>query len=286
MSEANLSQEYSDLPAEEPEIVETPEIEAESVEIEVETPENEVETAEVAAEDARIRAIAEAQGWRPEGKLSPMDFLEAIPKYSEGLVSKLKAAEDRIAKLQKAVGAQISEANERARKEAEQRLVEATERGDTQAALKAAEELHAQREDFDEPAPVAEPVNEVQAKLKAWTERPEQAWFRTDAEMAQDAAALYNAEVNKRGGRDDPDVILPIIDKRIRALYPDKFPRPNPNRSAAPGSPTASAARPVQTARKPASAEGLVDPTVLAQYRRMGLSDADIIKSLESFNGR
>ena len=48
MSEANLSQEYSDVPAEEPEIVETPEIEPETAESEPETGEIEPETAEIA----------------------------------------------------------------------------------------------------------------------------------------------------------------------------------------------------------------------------------------------
>jgi len=197
-----------------------------------------------------------------------------VPKYSEGLVSKLKAAEDKIERLSKAVGSQINAANERAKAEAEQRLRDAVERGDTHAAIEAAAAVHKPQETFE-----AEPVD-TQSRLKQWTEQPEQAWFRTDQNMAHDAAAFYNAEAAKLG-RDDPDVILPLVTSKIRKLYPEKFTNPNRQQGSATSAPNA--ARTTQPVRRGVdlAALGLTAP-VIQQYRALGLTDAEIAKSMES----
>lgn len=264
MSEANLEQETVD------EVVSEVEPEVETLQ---ETAELEQTEAEVVEAD-RVRAIAEAQGWRPDGKLNPVDFLEAIPKYSEGLVSKLRAAEDKIDRLTKAVGSQISAANERAKAEAEQRLRDAVERGDTSAAMEAAAEVHRPQPTLDETP------TDTQTKLKQWTERPEQAWFRTDPDAAHDAAAFYNAEAAKLG-RDDPDVILPLVTAKIKKLYPEKF--TNPNRQQGSATPASTAARTTQPARKGVdlAALGLAQP-VIQQYRALGLTDAEIAESMRT----
>jgi hypothetical protein len=237
-----------------------------------EAPEATQTEAEV-VEAARIRAIAEAQGWRPEGKLDPVDFLEAIPRYSEGLVNKLRAAEDKIERLSRAVGQQISAADAEAKARAEVQFQEATERGDVEAARRAAAELH-------KPAPVLEDTpTDAQSKVKAWTEQPEQHWFRDNAEMAADAAAMYDAEM-RRLGRDDPDQILPVVNNKIRKLHAEKF--TNPNRQLGSAATTTGASRTTQQAsRRAVSAEGLIDPAIRAQYLRLGLTDAEIVKSLE-----
>lgn len=265
MSEANLEQE---IVADEPIVEQEAVVEATEEAQEVEQTEAEV------IEAARVRAIAEAQGWRPDGKLNPVEFLEAIPKYSEGLVSKLRTAEDKIERLTKAVGAQINAANERAKAEAEQRLRDAVERGDTAAAIEAAAEVH-------KPQPTLEEVpTDPQAKLKAWTEQPEQAWFRTDQNMAHDAAAFYNAEAAKLG-RDDPDVILPLVTSKIRKLYPEKF--TNPNRQQGSATTATTAARTTQPARKGVDLASLgLSQTVISQYRALGLTDAEIADSMRT----
>lgn len=265
---------FSDVPvpqgetAEEVEVVE--QIEADEQVDEVEEVEVEAESVEF----ARVRAIAEAQGWTPKGKLNPVEFLENIPKYNEALLAKLRANEESVKRLQKAVGQQISAADAAAKAKAEQAFEAATERGDVAAARAAAAELH-------KPAPVIEDdPTDAQTKVKAWAEQPEQAWFRADQAMASKTAALYDGEMRALG-RDDPDVILPLVEKQIRMLFPHKF--TNPNRERGSAATTSPAARTTPTTRRAASAESLgIEPHILAQYRKHGLTDADIVKSMES----
>ena len=242
-------------------VVETPEAE--------ETQQAEVETVEL----ARVRAAAEAQGWRPEGKLGPVEFLEAIPKYSEQLVQKLRDLEAKNEKLFRAVGQQISAADAAAKAKAEADLQEATERGDYEAAKRAAAELHKPVQTLDEVP------TDAQSKVKAWTEQPEQHWFRSDPKMAAKAAALYDGEMRALG-RDDPETILPLVEAEIRALFPHKFVNPNRDRGTAATATTASRTT-QQTSRRAPTSEGLIDPTIRAQYLKMGLTEAEIVKSLE-----
>ena len=130
------------------------------------TPEIVPVTPEIQAtpEEDRIRAIAVAQGWRETGKLDPVEFLESIPKYSETLVNKLSALESRYDKLSKVLGGQITAENERAKANARQQIIEATEKGDSEAVLRAAEVLHAPVQTFDDVA------IDTQAVVKAWTD--------------------------------------------------------------------------------------------------------------------
>ena len=55
-----------------------------------------------------------------------------------------------------------------------------------------------------------------------------QSWW-SDVEMREEAVAFYNAEFAKTGV-DDPEVILPKVEARIKKIHPDYFEPKNPNR--------------------------------------------------------
>lgn len=221
---------------------------------------------------SRVEQIAAAQGWRPGGTADALTFLDNVPKYRDGLVQKLSKLEAEQNKLYDALGLKIKADAARDAAIRSAQLREAVRTGDEELALQLAAE-HA--------IPVQVPTREpqgVSSDVEQWAAN--NAWIMNDQEKAQEAAAFYDVEM-RRLGFDDPAQILPKVEQKMRRLYqPATTPAPaaNPNRTL----PSATAQTTRTSAIRKVSATA-ADPSLsqyVDQYKRMGLSDAQIEKSL------
>lgn len=237
------------------------------------------ETPAEAVARERVEAWATRSGWKPDGKLDAVEFMETVPDYREGLTGKLREHEATVRKLYKVIGEKMVSDQARERASAERELEEAAEAGDVPRVKRAAEVLAKPAETLDDLGEPADAEAAAQAKIKVWTEQPAQAWFQTDKNMAQDAASLYDAEVKKNGGVNDPDKILPIVTAKIRKLHSEKF--TNPNREQASGGTRTGNGRVTQQSST-SEVASKVDPIIYKQYKDWGLTDAQVLKAWES----
>lgn len=184
--------------------------------------EEQEEVPEVTLEQ-RIEEAAKEQGWRPNGELDAFEFVKRGSQFHrdlKGQVDELKAENRKIYKIvaDNITGAQKRD-YDREKREHDERLRAAVETGDAEGALKLAENV---------PQPPLPIYNPKMAQVESWAKS--QKWFNENEDMADDALAFYQVEIKKNGGIDDPDVILPKVEARIKRTYQEYFKPENPNR--------------------------------------------------------
>jgi len=219
-----------------------------------------------------IDEMAAANGWKPDGELNSLDFMHKAKDFRDRQHSTLKQRNTDIDDLKveqaklytlmaEGINRQDRTAYQSEQKEWDTTRTEAIERGDV---------AEVNRLDTNRPvAPQAPPNpahNENMTFINNW--RADNEWFDSDKPMNNMALGFYQAE-KIRTGSDDPQTILPAVEKMMKQAYPAYFrtePDPNPNADLGAG---------VETGGKPRKSKekGL---------QRSGL-DADELKHFDQF---
>lgn len=216
-----------------------------------------------------IEEAARAQGWNADGELDALGFLKNGRKFVDKARKRAMTLEQEVDQLRSIVAEHVSKVVAERNEDIETQLRRAIEDGDTETATRLAKRL------ADKPPEVPRGPDPV---VEEWTQ--ENTWFTEDAELRAEAIAEFDVEARK-AGTDDPNVVLPRVERKIKKLYPEKFATPeNPNRSRATGSARSTGARPPKGKKTlkdfPSSMTAHIE-----QFRTMGLSEDQIIKSLE-----
>jgi hypothetical protein len=98
--------------------------------------------------------------------------------------------------------------------------------------------------------------------------------------MADDALAFYKQELD-RLGVDDPSIILPKVEARIKRVHKDYFEPKNPNRETAPaGETTAKKVSPPKTDALSIDDLDADEKLHFDQFKNMGLSEEKLLASI------
>lgn len=155
-----------------------------------------------------VESVAEAMGWAPKDKWHGPDdqwedaasFLKRTPKVLDGLREQMKRTSRATERL-------IADSKRKAQREAEERIRQAVEMNDPEAALAAARTVQG----ADNPA-------------QEWAEsRP---WFQTDDAARAVAIAAAN-RVASNGGT--PEEQLEEAERAVRRRFPEYFEETKPN---------------------------------------------------------
>lgn len=189
-----------------------------------ETPQETPKTPQVVDLTA-VEEAASKQGWKPDGELGPLEFLEKGSVFRDNLhkeIKELKADAQKSADVMaKFIHSQEVKEHSAQKRATEERLRAAVEVGDVDEVRKLAPALST-------PAPKDPKLRFVEEWVK------ENPWFATEAEMKSDAQGFYQAEV-LASGVDDPEIILPKVRKKIERIHQGHFSPPtNPNRDIEP----------------------------------------------------
>lgn len=173
--------------------------------------------------EVEIESAAKAQGWSPDkGELGPLEFLAKGREFRDRLYDDVKDLRKENAKLYDIVAKHITnqEKKDHEVKQAdlEKQIEVATEAGDTAKVKELVKQVS------KPPEPIADPNVEF---INDWADKNK--WYQTNAEMQADALGFYEAE-KLRIGRDDPKVILPRVEERIKKIHSGYFTPNNPNR--------------------------------------------------------
>ncbi len=178
--------------------------------------------------EQQLAAAAKEQGWREDGALPAHEFLIRGSQFHRDLKKTTDELRAENAKVYKVVAEHISSQQkrefERDSAAHSERIRAAAEQGNADEVLR----LNAAAP--KPPEPVADPGMEF---TESWVGK--NAWFNDNEEMKDDALGFYQTERLKLG-RDDPAVILPKVEARIRKIHASYFKPPeNPNRQRAGG---------------------------------------------------
>lgn len=170
-----------------------------------------------------IESAAKEQGWSPDkGELGPLEFLAKGREFRDRLYDDVKELRKENSKLYDVVAKHITsqEKKDRVAKQAdlEKQIETAVEAGDTDKVKELAKQTA---------QPVQETVDPNIQYINEWTTK--NTWYASDPAMQADALGFYQAERQKLG-RDDPTLILPKVEARIKKEYPTFFNASNPNR--------------------------------------------------------
>jgi len=172
---------------------------------------------------AEIENAAKEQGWSPDkGELGPLEFLAKGREFRDRLYDDVKELRKENSKLYDVVAKHITsqEKKEQVAQQADldKQLETAVEAGDTAKVKELAKKT----------APPAQTVEDPNIQyINDWTTK--NTWYTSDPVMQADALGFYQAERQKLG-RDDPTLILPKVEARIKKEYPTFFNASNPNR--------------------------------------------------------
>ena len=181
-----------------------------------------------------IEDMARKQGWDPsKGPKTALEFLGDGQEYRDRLYKKLQKTEEKTEQLYAMMAEQVTslqqEKAEAQRKSVEDQIKDAVDANDHDKVLELTKKLNQPEPKVDPKTdPNIEVVNEWQASQK---------WWGVNIEMTEDAVAFYKVEMD-RMGVDDPKVILPKVEARLKKVHADYFKPANPNREHESGADT------------------------------------------------
>lgn len=219
------------------------------------------------AHEAERRAqVMEQRNRMLEAKLQEVHG-SANTFYTQNLENEISTAEGEYAKA-------VNEGDALAQAKALRKLSEATSK---KSAATQWQQPQPQQQQQPEPA---QQQSSVSPKMQGWLE--ENPWYLNDRVMAQAALAVHQ-DVVRKGVQPESDEYFGIINKRMRAAFPDSFeddPEETPTAAPpkpAPSKPTASAAPVHRTAAAPTRPTTGRLPKLSAEQqsvaRMLGISD-------------
>ena len=176
---------------------------------------------------SEIEEAATKQGWSPDkGELGALDFLSRGREFRDRLYDDVKELRKDNEKVYGIVAEHITNVQKKEYKEEtatiEQQIREASEAGDTDKVIELTKKIPKEPEEVK-----GDPV------VDSWV--ADNKWFNESQDMQDDAKGFYQTEVMKNNGVDNPAMILPRVEERIKKLYPDYFQPKNSNQERGSG---------------------------------------------------
>lgn len=201
---------------------------------EVEAVETDTDDQGSSSEPSPVESLARELGWKPEAEWrgpkdnwTPADeFIRSKVSKGDRLYDEVKGLKDTVQRIGRTSATIAERAIQEHRRELEERFNQAVQDGDTEAAMRASDELRRAKE----------PVQQADDPIAAFVSR--NSWWGAH-ERATDLAKAKAAEVAKRGGSVEDE--LAAAETAVRRAFPELFeadadaePKPRTERRQAP----------------------------------------------------
>jgi len=164
----------------------------------------------------QVEAAAGEQGWDREGELGALDFLAKGRDFRDRMFDEIKELRSENEKVYGMVAEKFNQQEQKDHTTEVKTWQEQVDEAKTDGDMDKLETLYKappQRPKSTAPDPNLQYID---------TWRKDNKWFNEDADMRDDALGFYQAAKIKLG-KDVPSEILPIVLKKMKKSFPDKF---------------------------------------------------------------